>query len=437
MAETLRGWLGGRSVASFAAEHWERAPLHVARNDPTAFAQLLRLDDIDALLCRHALIQAAGGGPTELLTFEAQRETHRFATAHAAFASGASLVLNHADKLWPPLNALCASLADIFRHAYANLYLTPHGAQTAPPHSDDRDVFILQVAGAKVWRIWPPGTAGSATLPFADEQFGKGGEENVRVETLGEPALACKLATGDVLYVPRGAPHVAAAADGAPCSLHLTIAVPTADLCWSRYVTQAAANECLGRLHFRRALPIECAPPAGGAEPGAGGYWRATFDALWAELHASVTAERAEETLSAKMSRHARQQREHVARVDAAAAAAEADGAAGVGGPAVLPLRCRSVLRKVLDLELFTVPPQREGGPPGLVAQTVPLYGGRSKPLHTKVAPELADAVAAVARGLERDATFKLGALPARHDFLRACAARLLLRLEAVERVAA
>jgi hypothetical protein len=37
-----------------------------------------------------------------------------------------------------------------------------------------------------------------------------------------------------VLYIPRGAPHVALTAADAPCSLHATIAIPTADLNWSR-----------------------------------------------------------------------------------------------------------------------------------------------------------------------------------------------------------
>ena len=77
------------------------------------------------------------------------------------------------DKAWPPLNDLCARLGERFRYAFANLYFTPHASQTAPPHSDDRDVFVLQMHGAKRWRVWACDHCDAQLLPFADEQAGK------------------------------------------------------------------------------------------------------------------------------------------------------------------------------------------------------------------------------------------------------------------------
>ena len=84
-----------------------------------------------------------------MLIFEGLRQVDAYATPYAAFASRASVVVNHTDKVWPPAYELCARLGRRFGHAYANLYLTPGDSQTAPPHSDDRDVFVLQLHGAR------------------------------------------------------------------------------------------------------------------------------------------------------------------------------------------------------------------------------------------------------------------------------------------------
>ena len=35
-----------------------------------------------------------------------------------------------------------------------NVYLTPKGSQTFPVHVDEHDVFVLQVQGEKIWRLY-------------------------------------------------------------------------------------------------------------------------------------------------------------------------------------------------------------------------------------------------------------------------------------------
>jgi ribosomal protein L16 Arg81 hydroxylase len=81
----------------------------------------------------------------------------------------------------------CHRLAPIFGHMYANMYLTPKGSQTAPPHTDDRDVIIVQVQaglvclsalcrcavqvfGHKHWKLWN----NPQPLCYKEEQLGKG-----------------------------------------------------------------------------------------------------------------------------------------------------------------------------------------------------------------------------------------------------------------------
>ena len=287
----------------FLADHWERTVLHLPRDEEVpsssssvsssskassakarrpegAFNGLLRLEDLDALLCNAACPAASA----ELLVFEGLRQVDSYATPYAAFASGASIVVNHTDKVWPHANELCARLGRRFGHAYANLYLTPGDSQTAPPHSDDRDVFVLQLHGEKAWLVWSAEEAGSQPLPYTDEMVGKDAEVLAEA-ALGEPTLSCTLRPGHLLYIPRGAPHVARTAGlSASPSMHLTIAIPTADLCWSGMATQAlaAAAGFNGRtasprpanssfeMSYRRALPLGPLPRLPPAPPALG-----------------------------------------------------------------------------------------------------------------------------------------------------------------------
>ena len=245
----------GVDASEFLAADWERHPRHIG-SATTSFRAALSLDDMDEVVVR-AESDDAAASQTVVLLFKALEQAHGYASAHAAFADGASIVINHVDKAWPPLNDLCARLGERFRYAFANLYFTPYASQTAPPHSDDRDVFVLQMHGAKRWRVWPCAHCDAQLLPFADEQAGKEPQPKLRADELGAPELECTLQPGDALYIPRGAIHVAetAAAEG-ECSLHVTVAIPTADLCWSGFVAQAATRGCMDSLPFRRALPL-------------------------------------------------------------------------------------------------------------------------------------------------------------------------------------
>ncbi|KOO27353.1 cupin 4 family protein [Chrysochromulina tobinii] len=129
----------------FLSEHFDRQSVllqRTARARPLDDAPLT-LDEMDELLVRASL----PGTSAELLIFQDLKHVTEYATPHLAYASGASLIINRVDKLWPRVHELCARLARDFRYAYGNVYLTPPGSQTVPPHSDDHDVFIVQLHG--------------------------------------------------------------------------------------------------------------------------------------------------------------------------------------------------------------------------------------------------------------------------------------------------
>lgn len=124
---------------------------------------------------------------------------------------GASTVVLNADARWN----VCAQCRDaVQKHlkvaCSVNLYSTPPGATTLDPHADDHCVFVAQLSGAKRWRIFEGGK------PFPD--LG-----TVMPRPRGDaPFFDVTLHAGDVLYVPRGAPHVCRALDGEP-SVHVSI----------------------------------------------------------------------------------------------------------------------------------------------------------------------------------------------------------------------
>ena len=124
---------------------------------------------------------------------------------------GGSTVVLNADARW----RICAQCRDAVQRRLhvacsVNLYATPAGATTLQPHADDHCVFVAQLSGAKLWRIFLDGEQFpdlGATLPRP------GDDAN---------SFFVTLYAGDVLYVPRGAPHVCRALDGEP-SIHVSI----------------------------------------------------------------------------------------------------------------------------------------------------------------------------------------------------------------------
>ncbi len=111
----------------------------------------------------------------------------------------------------PHLRELTSTVADRFRtRSDAVAFVTPANQPGFAPHYDATDVFVIQTYGTKEWRVWIPPT--DFALP-----------DSPRIDTagLGEPAIHTVLEPGDVLYIPRGMPHVAVAL--ASLSLHLSV----------------------------------------------------------------------------------------------------------------------------------------------------------------------------------------------------------------------
>ncbi|MDT7602976.1 MAG: hypothetical protein QOF61_973 [Acidobacteriota bacterium] len=126
---------------------------------------------------------------------------------------GATLVLDAVEELHAPLTRLAETLELIFsEHVQINLYAGWRTSRGFDLHWDDHDVFILQVAGRKRWRIY------GETRPFPVVD-----ESDPAPKPTDEPLWEETLEDGDLLYIPRGWWHVAFPLDEP--TLHLTVGI--------------------------------------------------------------------------------------------------------------------------------------------------------------------------------------------------------------------
>jgi ribosomal protein L16 Arg81 hydroxylase len=244
----------------FATHYWGRAPLLTRAAELGAdFADLLSADAVDELVSRRGLrtpfLRMAkdgtvlpgarftrGGGAGASIADQAADDK-----VLAAMADGATLVLQALHRSWPPLVDFGTRLAAELGHpVQINAYVTPPENQGFAPHYDVHDVFVLQVAGRKRWRIHEP----VVEAPM-DNQNWQRFRAAVEARAAEPPLIDTMLAPGDVLYLPRGTIH-SASAQG-ETSIHLTVGIhPVSRYQLVRQLLELAQDDPL----LRTSLPM-------------------------------------------------------------------------------------------------------------------------------------------------------------------------------------
>jgi bifunctional lysine-specific demethylase and histidyl-hydroxylase NO66 len=222
----------------FASRYWGQQPLLSPAADlPGGFIELLDADAIDELVSQRGLrtpfLRVAKNGTT--LAEKAFTSPGGVGAGIAdqvnedklvrLFADGSTLVLQALHRVWPPLLEFCQELAAELGHpVQANAYVTPAQNQGFSAHYDVHDVFVLQIAGEKQWRIHPP----VLVSPLRDQPWN---DRRADVEKRAEesPLIEAVLKPGDSLYLPRGYLHAATALGGV--STHLTLGIHV----WTRF----------------------------------------------------------------------------------------------------------------------------------------------------------------------------------------------------------
>ena len=139
----------------------------------------------------------------------------------ALFNDGYTVKLSRVDRRIAAIRALCQGIErTIGDPVTANAYAVRDEVDAFGPHCDGHEILVLQVDGAKRWRIYGPG--------LSDRLDPK------RAAAPNTPALVVPpdvheidvtLQAGDILYLPRAWWHSPIAVGGP--SLHLTVALHT------------------------------------------------------------------------------------------------------------------------------------------------------------------------------------------------------------------
>ncbi|MEU7916108.1 cupin domain-containing protein [Microbispora bryophytorum] len=249
-------------VDEFLATVWTRRHQHRVAAEPAAFADLFGEDSLRHVLThrelrvgRHdlRLMQTVDGRFSVLdpaqytVGSEAGDDRVDGAAVDRLLRSGASLALQLVDRYWRPLERFCRDLELFLGHpCQATAYVTPPAAQGLDVHHDLHDVLVLMIAGEKEFTLYEPVI-----------------EDPVRGQMLSslspsphlQEIATMTLRPGDVLYIPRGMPHVALT--GAHRSTHLTIGVRAAT--WHALAAEVAGklvDECAADREMRRSIPV-------------------------------------------------------------------------------------------------------------------------------------------------------------------------------------
>jgi len=241
-------------AAEFFADYWEQQPLAVPRAEEGRFDDLLTVSDVERLVSSGGLrtpglrlVREGGTIAESSYTTDISWRPKPFLgvadpdRVAAAFDDGATIVLQALHHTWPPLARFCRELEhELGSGIQANSYYTPRCSQGFAVHHDTHDVFVLQVAGEKHWRVYEP----LLELPLKAQRWSS---------SLGEPGpavLELTLRAGDTLYLPRGWLHDALTSE--TDSLHITVGVNVHT--WID-AFRAALADCEHDVEFRRSVP--------------------------------------------------------------------------------------------------------------------------------------------------------------------------------------
>ena len=232
----------------FFRSYWERELLILNRRRPDFYANLLTLDDIDRVVTTLHLDNR------EVNLVDAKRDVSAKdycypsglvdpARLFALFADGATIILPQLQLRVGPLAELCRAMeAEVGARFQTNIYLTPPGdAQGFRPHYDDHDVFVLQLSGRKLWKIYDtPVVLPDKSLPF-----------DPAVYQPGAVTQEFMLEAGDMAYIPRGVMHDAVSTE--ELSLHVTLGALVKT--WGDLLAEAVMEMANRDAAYRRSLP--------------------------------------------------------------------------------------------------------------------------------------------------------------------------------------
>lgn len=243
------------SVDTFKKVHWRKKHLHLERDEPKHYDNILQQTDVEDLLNSEnlspELIRVFKGDVWKNAMDFSVNKAFELSSALIAdngklkecFADGYSIEFNLMEYLIPRSSSFInALLKEVRIPAVAKLFITPPNAQGIRTHFDDEENFILQIAGTKQWTLYPP----------LYESPIKSMRHLLGPEHLGEALETVHLKAGDLLYVPAGVIHDVKTREDV--SIHITIGFTA--FRWFDLIRNFAMSASQN-LDFRNHIPDE------------------------------------------------------------------------------------------------------------------------------------------------------------------------------------
>jgi ribosomal protein L16 Arg81 hydroxylase len=241
--------------ADFIDHYCEKRFVHLQQGSRSRLEYLLPWNAVSDLLSQNLLdrkrLRVARDGrdiPPDFYRRDGERDPVDSDKLSALLGQSASLVVNRVQDLHPPVRRLARQIEDkLKQQVNVNGYLTFGSGGAFAMHYDSHDVLVLQIHGNKRWFIYDQ----EEVFPLLEDKprGSKPAPRNVATE--------CVLEAGDVLFVPRGVYHRAAAMD--VDSVHLTFGVHTIKgIDFIESLRDLAAKDPL----FRRDIAVARGPEA-------------------------------------------------------------------------------------------------------------------------------------------------------------------------------
>ena len=237
---------------TFFETYWENYPLILKRDKLDFYSDLFTINDLDSLFYFSGIqfpdLRLLNKSNLLPQSYECKEQLTTIKILKKAYQEGNTVVLNNLQNRQETILNFSRNLECFLNHsANINLYLTPKNSQGFLPHFDTHEVFILQIDGTKLWRIYDSPL--SLPLPISTD---KQPRFVPRKGELGDILNEVVLSPGDLLYIPRGYVHAAETTENA--SLHLTLGINT--LTWSDMVSHALQLVAQHEVELRKSLPV-------------------------------------------------------------------------------------------------------------------------------------------------------------------------------------
>lgn len=237
------------SADKFISEIWEKKPHLIKRDDRNYYSSLFTGADLDSVFEYSQLkppdikvmMEGKGVSSDEYLQSDGRLDINQL---RRLYAEGHTIIINGLHRFWEPVAEFVQGLQRYLSYEVKlNAYLTPSSSRGFNLHYDTHEVFIVQIAGTKTWRIY----CEAEPCPL----LGTTPEQIISRDELPSPCIV-ELSAGNVMYIPRGWLHEAETVDQS--SLHLTVGIFPPQ--WHDFLGKALIALTMKHERLRRALPV-------------------------------------------------------------------------------------------------------------------------------------------------------------------------------------